>query len=74
MADPLSALTISCAALQFLDAGAKFLSKTYTIYKSTDGAAQDVTELVWAAEKLKTAVKLDGAEQYRLASASAAEK
>lgn len=72
--DPFSALTVSCAALQFLDAGGKFISKTYKVYKLADGALQDITDLDAAAERLRSAAKANDVQQYRSSGATASEK
>ena len=73
MADPFTALTVCCAALQFLDFGAKFIEKTYKVYKSTDGATRNVIELEVAAGRLKAAARANDAQQSQTASTTPAE-
>lgn len=74
MGDPFSALSATCAALQFLEFGAKFIGKTYKVYKSTDGAVADVSELDWAARRFKTAALAHDTQALRSQSATEAEK
>ena len=74
MGDPFSALSATCAALQFLEFGAKFIGKTYKVYKSTDGAVADVSELDWAARRFKTAAHAHDAQALRSQSATEAEQ
>ena len=64
MADPFTALTVSCAALQFLDFGAKVVKQTYTVYKTGDGATRNVIELEAAAERLRDAAKANNSPPF----------
>ena len=74
MGDPFTALAAACAALQFLDFGAKFVEKTYKAYKSSDGTVRDVAELDAAVERLKVAAEANDNKQLHCANASEAEK
>lgn len=74
MADPFSALAGASAAIQFLDFSARFLEKTYNVYKAGDGAARNVMELEVAADRLKAAAKANDSQELHSANATAAEK
>ncbi|KAJ5547388.1 hypothetical protein N7494_004973 [Penicillium frequentans] len=50
--DPLAALSIATSVIQFVDFGAKLLSKSREIYKSADGVLADHAEQVAVASKL----------------------
>jgi hypothetical protein len=43
--DPLSALTVACAVIQFVEFGSKLVGTGLEVYKSTDGAPEEVIEI-----------------------------
>jgi hypothetical protein len=50
--DPISALSLSAAILQFIDFGSKIIVATYSIYQSTDGTTRENLELAQLASTL----------------------
>lgn len=51
--DPFTALSAATAVVQFVDFGAKLISKSYEIYKSADGVLADYTEQAAVASRLE---------------------
>jgi hypothetical protein len=45
--DPISALSLSAAILQFVDFGSKIIVATYSIYQSTDGTTRETSFKRW---------------------------
>jgi hypothetical protein len=43
--DPLSALSVACAVIQFVEFGSKLVGTGLEVYKSTDGAPEEVIEM-----------------------------
>jgi hypothetical protein len=43
--EPLSALTVACAVIQFVEFGSKLVGTGLEVYKSTNGAPEEVVEI-----------------------------
>lgn len=51
--DPLSALSVAAAVVQFVDYGTRLVSKTRELYKSTQGALTTNIELEAASKRVQ---------------------
>ena len=43
--EPLSALTVACAVIQFVEFGSKLVGTSLEVYQSVDGAPEDIIEI-----------------------------
>jgi hypothetical protein len=65
--EPLSALAVACAVVQFVEFGSKLVGTGLKVYKSTDGAPEEVVEIgALAAHAEQLSKKLASSRQTHL--------
>lgn len=70
--EPLSALTVACAVIQFVDFGSKLVGTSIEVYRSADGTPEDIVEIEALADHAEQlSRKLSLSNQTRMLSTSA---
>jgi hypothetical protein len=70
--EPLSALAVACAVVQFVDFGSRLFGTGIEVYKSKDGVPEEVVEIeTLAAHAEQLSKKLASSNQTRILSTSA---